>query len=152
MAPDVRAGTAAGSEADGRVVASRLGRVGWTVTGLGCVVLGSIGIVVPGLPTTIFFIAAAASFSRSNPRLEQWVLDLPRIGPAIRDHRAGLGMPLKAKVVAISMIVVMVGLSAALIDGWIVRSIVLGLGAIGVAVVARQPTKRIQPAPVPKPS
>lgn len=147
MAPDLRAGTAAGPATDERVVASRLGRVGWTVTGLGCVVLGSIGIVVPGLPTTVFFIAAAACFSRSSPRLENWVLSLPRVGPAIRDHRAGLGMPMKAKVLAISMIVLMVGISAVLIDGWVVRLIVLGVGAIGVAVIARQPTKRVGTVP-----
>ena len=36
-------------------------------------------IVVPGLPTTVFFIVAAACFARSNPRLEQWVLESTQV-------------------------------------------------------------------------
>ena len=42
----------------------------WAGLGLASVGLGGLGIVVPGLPTTIFFIAAAACFSKSSPRLE----------------------------------------------------------------------------------
>ena len=41
----------------------------------------------------IFFTVAAYCFGKSSPRFEQWVLDLPTIGPMVRDHRAGLGMP-----------------------------------------------------------
>jgi hypothetical protein len=49
----------------------------WLWFGLGwvAVAVGSVGIVVPGLPTSVFFIIAAACFSRSSPRFEQWVLD-----------------------------------------------------------------------------
>jgi len=75
----------------------RLGRAGWLVAGFMAVGLGSLGIIVPGLPTTVFFIVAAWCFSRSSPRFEQWVLDLPKIGPLVRDHRDGLGMPIRAK-------------------------------------------------------
>ncbi|MFP5369482.1 MAG: YbaN family protein, partial [Actinomycetes bacterium] len=85
------------------VVRSGLSRVVWLAVGMVAVGLGGIGIVVPGLPTTVFFIVAASCFARSSPRFEQWVLDLPRIGPLVRDHRAGLGMPRRVKVVALSM-------------------------------------------------
>lgn len=122
-----------------------VGRLAWAGLGLVCVGIGGIGIVVPGLPTTIFFICAAACFSRSSPRLEAWVLGLPRIGPAIVDYRAGLGMPRKAKIAASVMIVTMVGLSAWLIDSWLIRAIVLGVGAVGVGFVLRQPTKQVPP-------
>jgi uncharacterized membrane protein YbaN (DUF454 family) len=118
-------------------------RAGWLVGGLVAVALGSIGIVVPGIPTTVFFIVAAWCFSHSSPRLERWVLNLPRIGPMVRDYRAGLGMPRRAKVIAISMIVVFVTLSVVVFIGtWPVRAIVLALGAVGVAYVAfRVPTR-----------
>ncbi len=65
--------------------------------------VGTVGIVVPGLPTTGFFVLAAWCFARSSPRLEQWVLDLPKIGPLVRNYRAGYGMSRKNKVVAIAM-------------------------------------------------
>ena len=39
--------------------------------------LGFIGIVIPGMPTTVFMILAAACFAKSSPKFEQWILDLP---------------------------------------------------------------------------
>jgi len=122
-------------------VGSRVGRAVWLVLGLVCVGLGGIGIVVPGLPTTIFFIGAAACFTRSSPRPEAWVLNLPKIGPAVGDYRAGLGMPRRAKQWAIAMIVVFVGISCWFIPAWWLRGVVALGGVVGVWVVARQPTK-----------
>jgi uncharacterized protein len=116
-------------------------RAGWVCLGCAAVGLGGIGIVVPGLPTTVFFIVAAWAFSKSSPRLEAWVLGLPSIGPMVRDYRAGLGMPKKAKVVAVTMIVLFVGLSAWVVDGWVLPALVVVAGAIGVVVVLRVPTK-----------
>jgi uncharacterized membrane protein YbaN (DUF454 family) len=121
----------------------RLSRGAWTVGGLLAVAIGGVGIVVPGLPTTVFFIVAAWCFSHASERLEQWVLNLPRIGPMVRDHRAGLGMPRRAKLIAITMIVLAVSLSVTLgIDRWAIRAAVLVLGAIGIAYIAtRVPTR-----------
>src|SRR5690606_22564161 len=51
-----------------------LTRWAWQGAGLSLVGLGTLGAVVPGLPTTVFFIGAAACFARSSPRLERWVL------------------------------------------------------------------------------
>lgn len=105
----------------------------WLVAGLTCVGIGGVGVVVPGLPTTVFFIMAAWCFSRSSHRLERWVLDLPSIGPMVRDYRAGLGMPQRAKVAAIASIAVACGLSAGLmIDDPTVRLLVAGLGLFGI--------------------
>lgn len=112
-----------------------------------CVAIGSVGVVVPGLPTTVFFIGAAASFARSSPRLERWVLSLPKIGPAVRDYRAGLGMPVAAKIVACVMIVVFVSLSAIVITSTIIRVTVLVAGVVGLVVVLRVPTHRSAPGP-----
>ena len=73
-----------------------------------------------------FFVVAAWCFSRSSPRLERWVLTLPHIGPMVRDYRAGLGMPRRAKLIAISMIVVFVTLSVVVFIGaWPLRLAVL---------------------------
>lgn len=116
-------------------------RLAFVGGGLACVGIGSVGLVVPGLPSTVFFIVAAACFSRSSPRLEQWVLGLPRIGPTVRDYRAGLGMPRRAKVFAIGSIVVFSTLSIVLLDSVVARSIIAVVAAIGVWYVAwRVPT------------
>ena len=130
------------TESQSTVAVSPLARAGWLGLGLLSVVIGSVGIIVPGLPTTVFFIVAAWAFSKSSPWLEAWVLGLPRIGPMVEDHRDGLGMPRRAKRVAIAMIVLFVALSAWLVDGWVVRGVILAVGAIGVGYVGwRVPTK-----------
>ena len=118
-------------------------RVGWLALGLACVGLGGLGIVVPGLPTTVFFIAAAACFSRSSPRLEAWVLGLRGIGPMVRDHRDGLGMPRRAKVVATACIVGFVALGLWLtISHPLVVGVVVFAALVGIAVIWwRVPTR-----------
>ena len=120
-------------------------RAGWLVVGLVCVGLGGLGIVVPGLPTTVFFIAAAASFSRSSPRLEAWVLGLRGIGPLVRDHRDGLGMPRRAKVVATACIIGFVALGLWLtITHPVMITLVVAAALIGIAVIWRQvPTREV---------
>ncbi len=125
------------------VVRSGLSRAVWLVIGMAAVVLGGIGVVVPGWPTTVFFIVAASCFARSSPRFERWVLDLPGVGPMVRDHRAGLGMPRRAKVVALSMMWVAILLSGLVLRH---RAPVLGgilvLGLVGSAYILwRVPTR-----------
>lgn len=104
----------------------------WLAGGFACVALGAIGIVVPGLPTTGFFVLAASCFARSSPRFERWVLGLPGIGPMVLDYRAGLGMPRRAKVLACASIGVAVGLSATLALNGLLSVAVVALGAVGV--------------------
>lgn len=120
-------------------------RVSWLVGGLVCVGLGGLGVVVPGLPTTVFFIAAAGCFSKSSPRLEAWVLGLKGIGPLVRDHRAGLGMPRRAKLAATLCVVVFAGLSLWLAIDHPVLAGVVGLAVvIGLAVIWwRVPTREV---------
>lgn len=52
---------------------TRVGRWALTVLGGLFVVLGAIGVFVPGLPTTIFLIVACFAFARSCPAMETWL-------------------------------------------------------------------------------
>ena len=105
--------------------------------------LGFIGIIIPGMPTTVFMILAAACFAKSSPKFEQWILDLPGIGRLVQDHRDGLGMPQKSKAIAITMMVLAVTLSIILaISSTVIQILVGGVGIIGVWYVGfRVPTK-----------
>ena len=71
-------------------------------TGCLMVALGVIGAFLPIMPTTEFLIAAAWCFGKSSPRLEAWMLNHPRFGPALRQWRERGAMPRKAKVMAVS--------------------------------------------------
>lgn len=112
--------------------------LGFTFVGL-----GFIGIVIPGMPTTVFMILAAACFAKSSPKFEQWILDLPGIGRLVQDHRDGLGMPQKSKAIAITMMVLAVTLSIIFaITSTLIQILVGGVGIIGVWYVGvRVPTK-----------
>ena len=114
-----------------------------TLLGFVCVAIGIIGIVVPGLPTTVFMIIAAWLFSISNPRFEKWLLGLPKIGPAIENFRNGLGMPRKAKVFAVSSIFIFTSLAAILlIANLLVKILIILVAFFGIwYIVSRVPTR-----------
>ena len=113
------------------------------VMGFLFVALGFVGVIVPGMPTTVFMILAAACFAKSSPRFERWILDLPVIGRLVQDHRDGLGMPRKSKFIAIGMMVSAVVLSILLaITNVFLQVLVGAVGAVGVWYVGVSvPTK-----------
>lgn len=119
-------------------------RLLWLGAGWVAVALGAIGVIVPGLPTTVFMIIAASCFARSSPRFLQWVLDLPGVGPAVADFRDGHGMPMRAKAFAIASIVIAVTVSIVVfLNPWWLRALVAAVGLIGIAYIAlRVPTDR----------
>ena len=83
-------------------------RILWVVLGSFFVVIGGIGAVIPGLPTTLFLILAAACYIRSSQRLYNWLINNKTFGPYLKDYREGKGIPERAKVVAVSMIIIFV--------------------------------------------
>lgn len=73
-----------------------------------CVVLGFIGVILPLLPTTPFLLVAAFCFSRSSERLHQSLLNNRYFGNYIREWENGGVIPLKIKIVATTMMLLMV--------------------------------------------
>ena len=82
----------------------------WLWVFLGClfVGLGAIGAVIPGMPTTVFLGLAAACFIRSSQKLYDWLIANKTFGPYLKDYREGKGIPFRAKIVALAMIVIFV--------------------------------------------
>lgn len=128
---------------DAPVVRTGAVRIVWLAAGVAAVGLGGVGVVVPGLPTTVFFIIAASCFARSSPRFERWVLELPGIGPMVSDHRRGLGMPRRAKVIALSMMWAAILLSSvALRERPVIVAVLVAAGLVGSAyILGRVPTR-----------
>ena len=121
---------------------NRVRRIVLLACGFVAVGIGSVGIVVPGLPTTGFFVFAAGCFARSSPRFERWVLDLPGVGQMVRDHRAGLGMPRRAMVMAIGMMLTACALSSLAVGSVPVAAAVMTAGVVGTWYVGwRVPTR-----------
>lgn len=55
--------------------------------GLASLALGSIGIILPLLPTVPFMILAAFCFANSSPRLESWLVEHQVFGTHIKNWR-----------------------------------------------------------------
>ena len=127
----------------GKNVLTKAKKATLTLLGFACVAIGIIGIVVPGLPTTVFMIIAAWLFSISNPRFEKWLLNLPKIGPAIQNFRDGLGMPLKVKIFSVSSIFVFTAIATILlIENLLLRVLIIFVAVIGIWYITRRvPTR-----------
>lgn len=83
----------------------------WVAVGFLLTGLGFAGLVLPGLPGTVFFVLAAAAFAKGDPRWEAWLLSRPVVGQMVQDYREGKGMPLRAKWLACLCIVLAVAFS-----------------------------------------
>ena len=72
--------------------------------GFASLFLGIIGIAVPLLPTTPFLLLSAACFIRGSDQLYQWLMKNRLFGSYIRNFREYKAIPLKTKILAISLL------------------------------------------------
>ena len=114
-----------------------IAKILWIFLGSFFVMIGAIGAVVPGLPTTMFLILAAACYIRSSQSLYDWLIANKTFGPYLKDYREGKGIPRRAKKIALVMMTIFVGYAVLFaLDDLIVRIVVLVLGMIGFYYVA----------------
>ena len=100
-----------------------------------CVVLGTVGVVLPGLPTTPLLLAASWLFYRSSPKLQQRLLDSP-LGAYIRGYNKRGGMLPATKVWVVVLMATMVSCSIHFfIANRVVDWIVAAAGLVGCLVV-----------------
>lgn len=83
----------------------------YLLSGFLFVALAALGAVLPVLPTTPFLLAAAACFARSSQRFYDRLLASRMFGPLIRDWREHRILPVRAKAWAVSLIVLIGGIS-----------------------------------------
>lgn len=96
--------------------------------------LGVLGIFLPLLPTTPFLLLTAACYVRSSERLNSWLMIHPSLGKFIQDYRAGRGMPLRAKVVALVLLWGTITTSAIFAVSALWARLLLAAVAIGVTI------------------
>lgn len=94
--------------------------IGWLA-----IVLGTLGVFLPLLPTTPFILLAAWCFSRSSPRFHQWLLYRSWFGHYLRYWQQHKAMPPGAKSRAIGVIILTFALSSWLVTVTWVRILLL---------------------------
>jgi len=101
----------------------------WRFLALLAVLLGVIGVVVPGLPTVPFMILAAWAAGKGWPQLERWLVNHHRYGPHISRWRANGAIPRRAKLSATGMMVLsVVILILSEVPAWTMLAVVTVMG------------------------
>ena len=70
--------------------------IGWLSVGM-----AFIGILVPGIPTTIFLIIALWAFAKSSKKLHSWLLNHKQFGPILQNWQSHKIVPYRAKILMI---------------------------------------------------
>jgi uncharacterized membrane protein YbaN (DUF454 family) len=105
-----------------------------TILGLLSLGLAIAGIFLPLLPTTPLLLLSAWCFFRSSPQLYEWLLNHPRLGEYIRNFRENRAIPLRVKVVSVSMVWLTLGYCIlAVVDEWWWAQVLLLLLAVAVS-------------------
>lgn len=103
--------------------------------------LGILGIFLPLLPTTPLLLLAAACYIRSSKRLYNWLITNKRFGPYIRNYREGNGIPLKAKVVGVTLLWISMLFTVIFVVPLIaVKILLLGIAAYFTYFILKQKT------------
>jgi uncharacterized membrane protein YbaN (DUF454 family) len=97
-------------------------------------VAGLLGIFVPLLPATPFFILAAACFARAYRPFHDWMLAHKVIGPMLHEWHHHRSIPHRTKLVAIVTMLASFGTSIWFVVKPLWLQAVLGLFAVGLAV------------------
>jgi len=112
------------------------------VVGTISLILGAIGIFLPILPTTPFLLLSAACYVRSSERMYNWLLGNGWFGKYIKNYREGRGIPLKTKIIAVTLLWVGILYSTIIVvNGFLVAQLALLIIAVGVSIhLVRLPT------------
>ena len=94
------------------LVKSKALRILLMTSGFISVILGVVGAILPVLPTTPFLILAAICFSYSSEKFFNKIITNKYFGKNVKDYLEGRGIPMRAKIAAVSVLWISIGLSA----------------------------------------
>lgn len=104
-----------------------------------CLAVGVAGIILPGLPGTVFLLIALWAFSRSSHRLHLWLYTHPRFGAGLRAWHRHRVIPTRAKIAAVAAM----SLAAAILlatfpaDAWIPTVSISVMTLVALWIVTR---------------
>ena len=109
-------------------------RIFLIIVGFVSLVLGILGMFLPLLPTTPFLLLSAAAWVKASPALYQWLLNHKVFGEYIRNFREHRAIPLRAKIVSVSLVWLTIGYCIfAVVDEWWWAQVLMTLLAIGIS-------------------
>ena len=117
-----------------RKITKRLGKLALILVGHFSAALGILGIFIPLLPTTPFLLLAAACYARSSERFYIWLINNKWLGNYIKNYREKKIIPLKVKVLSLSLLWIIIGFSIFFVVNIFLLRVILILIVIGVSI------------------
>lgn len=105
---------------------------------IGCVsvVLGIVGIFIPGLPTTPFLLLSSWLFYKSSKRLHNALNNSRWLGPYLRRFQDKKGVDRTTKLVSIICMWTMISVSSfCFFENWHIRLLLFFLGFVGMSSI-----------------
>jgi uncharacterized protein len=98
--------------------------------------LGILGIFIPGLPTTPFLLLTAFLYLKGSTRLYNWLIKNRFLGKYITSYHRRKGMTRRQKIYSLSLMWIMIILSAGfLVHPIAVKIVIFAAGMIGTVVM-----------------
>ncbi|MCS6818294.1 MAG: YbaN family protein [Blastocatellia bacterium] len=111
--------------------------------GTAALVIGFIGIFVPGLPTTPFLLIASGCYVRSSERLYRWLTSRPWYRESVSPLIEQRALPLKTKIVALVLGWSMLGyLALFVVEDLALKVLILVVALIKTSVIVSLKTVR----------
>lgn len=112
---------------------SRSRLVRWLLIAAGSLLvgIGVVGIFLPLLPSTVFFLMAMGCYGKSSPSAYRWMTTNRLFGRHLREYREERGATVSTKVVSIATLWIGIGASEYFIDKLWIRLLLVGI-ALGV--------------------
>lgn len=106
----------------------------WIFSGTLCVGLGVLGVFLPLLPATPFFLLAAYCYGRGSKKLYDWLINRSGFGSYIHNYLSGHGIPLIQKMLTIVFLWLTLGTTIIFFaNTWWIK-VGLGIVASGVTI------------------
>lgn len=91
-----------------------------------CLAIGSIGIIVPGLPTFDFYFLAALFAAKGSEKLHHWISHNRVIAPILQQWQSSRRLPLKVKILSLlSMTVAAILMITTIPHPWAVGIVIM---------------------------
>jgi uncharacterized membrane protein YbaN (DUF454 family) len=123
----------------------------WWLLAYASLLLGLIGVVLPGLPTVPFVLLSAFAAARGSQRLHAWLLAHRQFGPMIRDWQAEGAVSRRAKWLATIMMSLCAAIMFLTAPKWWMAATGTGIMAIVAIWLWFRPEPGRQPAREPEP-
>ena len=111
----------------------------YLISGWGCLGLGTLGEILPILPTTPFVLLAAGCFSRSSPRFHRWLLDSRLFGKLIQNWQNEGFVEPRTKKRALCLVALTFALSIWMVSPVGLKAMLLGFWLLCSVMIARLP-------------